>query len=234
MAQRFRFATAAGVAHLAFTDRADGDFHVDGDARRREEIARRLVDLPWSWVRQVHGTEVVVIEHPGQGGGDGDALVTTTAGAVLSVRGADCPVVGFISDEGVIGVAHAGWRGLVAGVLERTVESMRALGAERLHAHLGPCISAARYEFGAADLDRVAARLGDGVRGRTEAGAAALDLVAGVGAALARVGVELDRSGHRCTASDPALYSYRARAEAGRHCAAVWLEPADGETGPGR
>lgn len=230
MAQRFRFSTAAGVAHLAFTDRGDGDFHVDGDPARRDAVARRLVDLPWSWVRQVHGSEVVVIARPGDGGGDGDALVTTTCGAVLSVRGADCPVVGFVSEQGVIGVAHAGWRGLVAGVLERTVETMRDLGAEHLLAYLGPCISAAHYEFGAEDLERVAARLGDGVRGRTGAGAAALDLVAGVREALARVDVPVDGRGHRCTAADPALYSHRARTEAGRHCAAVWLEPpvADG------
>ena len=64
MAQRFRFDTARGVAEVAFTDRSDGDFHVDGDPAVREATARALVDLPWSWVRQVHGCEVVVVERP--------------------------------------------------------------------------------------------------------------------------------------------------------------------------
>lgn len=225
MARRFRFDTGRGVAEVAFTDRNDGDFHVDGDPEVRAATAHRLVDLPWSWVRQVHGADVVVVERPGQGGVDGDALVTDIAGAVLSVRGADCPVVAFVSDEGVIGVAHAGWRGLVAGVLEATVATMRSLGAGRIDALLGPCITAAHYEFGADELDRIAARLGDGVRARTHAGTPALDLVAGVEAALAGVAVTVDRRGHRCTAADPALYSHRARAEAGRHTAAVWLHP---------
>ncbi len=226
MAQRFRFDTARGVAEVAFTDRSDGDFHVDGDPAIREATARALVDLPWSWVRQVHGRDVVVVARPGEGGGDGDALVTTAAGAVLSVRGADCPVVAFVSDEGVIGVAHAGWRGLAAGVLEHTAQTMRQLGAERLVAYLGPCITAAHYEFGPADLDLVAGQLGDVVRGRTAAGTPALDLVAGVRTALDRAGVALDERGHRCTAADPALFSHRARAEAGRHTAAVWLHAA--------
>lgn len=224
MSSRRQFITATGTAHLVFTDRHDGDFHVDGDPARREAVARAVVDLPWSWVRQVHGTEVVVVREPGGGSGlDGDGLVTSVPGAVLSVRGADCPVVGFISPQGVVGVAHAGWRGLVAGVLERTVEVMRAEGADELHAFLGPCIGAAQYEFGSLELDAIAERLGPSVRARTAWNTPALDLVAGVTSALRGCGINVDRRDHRCTASDEALYSHRARAEAGRHAAAVWL-----------
>jgi copper oxidase (laccase) domain-containing protein len=143
--------------------------------------------------------------------------------AVISVRGADCPVVALVAPEGVIGVAHAGWRGLLGGVLEATVATMRRRGASEVHAYLGPCITAAHYEFGADDLARAVARLGEGVVGRTATGRPALDLVAGVATALGSVGVELDTDHHRCTAADPALFSHRARGERGRHAAAVWL-----------
>lgn len=220
------FATRRGPAHLLFTDRRHGDFRADTDPGRRAAVASSLVDLPWSWVRQVHGTEVVVVRAPGDGDGrDGDGIVTSVAGAVISVRGADCPVVGFVSPEGVIAVAHAGWRGLLAGVLEATVAAMRTEGAGDVAAHLGPCISAGRYAFGAADLDAVADRLGPSVRGRTDDGGPALDLVAAVHAALATVGVAVDDSAHRCTATDPLLHSHRARGDLGRHCAAMWLGP---------
>lgn len=226
MSAHREIATAAGRVHVVFTDRADGDFHLDGDPARRDAVARAVVDLPWSWVRQVHGTDVVVVERPGDGAGrDGDGLVTAAAGAVLSVRGADCPVVALVSPEGVIGVAHAGWRGLVAGVLERTVEVMRDRGATGVTGYLGPCITAGRYEFGEADLDLAAGRLGTSVRGRTEWGTPALDLVAGVTAALHRCGVPVDLSAHRCTAADPGYFSHRARREQGRHAAVVWLAP---------
>src|SRR5205085_527297 len=80
--------------------------------------------------------------------------------------------------------AHAGWVGLLAGVRGRTVEHMRALGATDVRAVLGPCIRVECYEFGPDDLDRVAARLGDGVRSTTASGTPALDLAAGVRASL--------------------------------------------------
>jgi YfiH family protein len=220
-----QFATAGGVARVAFTDRRDGDFRA-GDPPRREAVARAVVDLPWSWVRQVHGNNVVVVDDPGGGQGlDGDGLVTRVAGVVLSVRGADCPVLALVSPDGVVGVAHAGWRGLLAGVLENTVAAMRGLGAQDVHAFLGPCITSAAYEFGEIDLARAAARLGPEVRARTTAGAPALDLVAGVRLVLAKVGVDVDLADHRCTAADATLYSHRARRDAGRHVAAAWLEP---------
>ena len=98
--------------------------------------------------------------------------MSATPGCALAVLTADCAPVALASPEGVFGVAHAGWRGLVAGVLERTVDAMRALGATEIGAVLGPCIRAECYEFGPADLDRVAARLGDGVRATTAVGRA--------------------------------------------------------------
>ena len=139
--------------------------------------------------------------------------MTAVPGARLAVLTADCAPVALASDKGVVGVAHAGWRGLVAGVLERTVEAMRALGADGVQAALGPCIHAECYEFGAADLDVVAARYGDAVRAVTTEGTPALDLPAAVRAALDGAGVELVSGDVACTACSPDHYSFRARSE---------------------
>ncbi len=96
-------------------------------------------------------------------GVEGDALVTTRPGVVLAVLTADCAPVALASPEGVVAVAHAGWKGAEVGILEATVEVMRAHGATHIDAALGPCIGPCCYEFGPADLDRLAARFGPAV-----------------------------------------------------------------------
>ena len=150
-------------------------------------------------------------------------------GAVLSVNTADCAGVllaGPAPSGVVVGAAHAGWRGLNAGVLEATVEAMRDLGAREVHWRLGPCISPSRYEFGADDLDLVATRHGDVVRATTSDGACALDLRAGVAAAMSEAGaVGPANPAVRCTASDPRYYSWRARRDTGRQTAVIWTTP---------
>jgi len=226
MSDRLVVPTAAGAAHLVFTDRTDGDLGGDlGGHADPAGAARAVIDLPWTWLEQVHGDEVLIVDTPGQGCGTrADALVTAQPGAVLAVRGADCPLVAFVGDDGVVGVAHAGWRGLAAGVLQQTVSAMRTLGAGDLRAWLGPCIGPARYEFGTAELDALAERLGPRVRARTDWGTPALDLVAGVDAVLAACDVPLDTDRYRCTAADPGLFSHRARGDRGRHAVVVWLE----------
>ena len=89
----------------------------------------------------MHGARVVVVEGPGGAAGEAaDAAVATSAGAALAVLTADCAPVALASPEGVLGVAHAGWRGLRAGVVEATVTTMRRLGATRIEAVLGPCV----------------------------------------------------------------------------------------------
>ena len=150
---------AAGTeVHTAFTDRLDGDLCVDLPADVVEPIRSRVAPTPWTWLRQEHGAAVVVVEHPGQhAGATADAAVTSTPGATLAVHTADCAGVllhGSGGDVDVIGAAHAGWRGLVEGVLGATVQRMRGLGAERITWRLGPCISPTSYEFGDADLAR--------------------------------------------------------------------------------
>jgi copper oxidase (laccase) domain-containing protein len=101
---------------------------------------------------------------------------------------------------------------------------MRALGAADVRAEIGPCIRAECYEFGADDLDTVAARYGDAVRSTTAAGAPALDLVAGVRAALAAAGVTTALDSRECTACLAAdFYSHRARGDRGRMVTTVVL-----------
>jgi YfiH family protein len=188
--------------------------------------ARRaaLVNLPWTWLRQVHGIRVVTVDRPGQWSGSvGDALVTRCSDAALAVFTADCAPVALSSPEGVVGVAHAGWRGLMAGVVEATIEAMRSLGATTVEAWLGPCIGSECYEFGAADLDLVADALGDSVRAITSEGTPALDLAAGVAAALGRIDVRLVGSAGGCTACSGRWYSHRARADPERQATVVWL-----------
>ena len=176
-------------------------------------------------LHQVHGREVVVVRRPGEhDGATADAAVTVTAACALAVRTADCgPVV--LYGDGVIGVAHAGWRGLVAGVLDAVVAAMRTLGAADVRAELGACIRPECYEFGSDDLDGVASRLGDEVRSTTRTGAPALDLGAAVERSLDRLGVELLDHG-LCTGCEPdRFFSHRARREPQRTAAFAWLEP---------
>jgi YfiH family protein len=217
-----------GDANVVFTDRAAGDLGHAGDyvhAVRPEVEARRraVVDLPWTWLRQVHGDRVVVVDEPGGGAGrSADAAVTDRPGCALAVLTADCAPVALLGSNGVVGVAHAGWRGIIAGVLERAVEVMRAAGAGDVRALLGPCIRPGCYEFGADDLAQVARRLGDGVRGTTSTGAPALDVPAAVRAALGRVGVVEVGDVGICTACSPVHFSHRARRELGRQALVVW------------
>jgi copper oxidase (laccase) domain-containing protein len=135
---------------------------------------------------------------------------------------ADCAPVAMASPEGVIGVAHAGWRGVTAGVIEATVAEMEALGATAIEAAIGPCIHAECYEFGDRDLDDVASRLGDTVRATSATGAPTLDLPAAVRVALARAGVEAVDDAGVCTACSGDHFSWRARQETGRQATVVW------------
>jgi YfiH family protein len=114
-------------------------------------------------VRQVHRAAVVLAREPqpGRPTEAADALVSDRAGMTLGVLSADCaPVLLADPAAGVIGAAHAGWRGALAGVIEATVRAMTGLGArpERIHAAIGPCIAQASYEVGP---DLQAAMLGE-------------------------------------------------------------------------
>ena len=211
------------MASWAFTERVDGDFAVDVAS---DDLRGRVAPGPWSFLRQVHGAEVHVVRHPGEHAGEeGDALVTSVPGAPLAVQTADCGGVVLVSPEGVVGVVHAGWRGLAAGVVPAAVAAMRAEGAVTIEAHLGPMIHPECYEFGADDLDVVAATLGDVVRGETASGRPALDVPAAVEAALAAEGVRVVAPSPGCTACHAdRWFSHRARGETERMASVVWIE----------
>ncbi len=122
--------------------------------RNRALVAQEMGVAPEHLLglKQVHGTKVITVTAPweiGQGP-EADALVTAMPGLALGVITADCTPVLFSDARGeIIGAAHAGWRGALAGVLEATIAAMRTLGAETITAAIGPCIHQASYEVSA-------------------------------------------------------------------------------------
>jgi len=129
-------------------------------AENRGRVAASLGVLPelLLGMKQVHGTDVVMVHAPwapGRGP-SADAMVTNTPGVGLGVITADCaPVLFCDAYAGVIGAAHAGWRGAAAGILEATIGAMRELRATRIVAVVGPCIGADSYEVGPELYDAV-------------------------------------------------------------------------------
>ncbi|HEX4111100.1 MAG TPA: peptidoglycan editing factor PgeF [Stellaceae bacterium] len=128
----------------------------DAVAENRARVARVLGIARDAVVtnNQVHGIAVVTVEDaaPARERPRADALVTRRRGVALGILTADCvPVLFADADAGIIGAAHAGWRGAVGGVLDATVRAMVALGARpaRIHAGIGPAIAQASYEVGA-------------------------------------------------------------------------------------
>lgn len=216
MSQTHHFVRSdATIVEVSTTTREDGDFHIgqtsdDLRARRAEVMAGR-----WAVVHQVHGA--VVVDADPDLAPEADALMTAEVGQPIAVQGADCAPIAFITDTGPIAVAHAGWRGLAAGVVERTIERLRTNGAETRMAVVGPVICVECYEFGEDDLAAVAAVLGDDVRGQTSSATPALDLRAAITTAFAAHDVDDVRFVARCTACQYAGFSHRARKEPQRH-----------------
>lgn len=209
------------VARIRVTDRHDGDFRIDGP-QAPDETRSVIHPGPWVWLRQVHGADVVEVERAGQwAGAAADAAVCRSTDTPIGVQTADCTPIVLVA-PGCAAVIHAGWRGVVAGIIGATLESVR--GAGSVVALIGPCIRPEHYEFGEEDLERVAAVAGPSARSRTAAGRPALDLAAAVTSLLVCGGVEtitdtgLDTSRSR-------FFSHRVRSDEGRQLTAVWLEP---------
>jgi YfiH family protein len=186
---------------------------------------------------QIHSPDVVTVEMPWtqETRPRADAMVTRTAKLALGVFTADCgPLLFADSEAGVIGAAHAGWRGALSGVIEATVAAMEKLGAERGHiaAALGPVIRQANYEVGAEFVDRFIAT--DAANARffapaANAGHALFDLAGYIAARIQHAGiVQFDDLG-LCTYAEPErFFSYRRMThqdepDYGRHINAIAL-----------
>ncbi len=188
---------------------------------------RQALSLPSepSWLDQVHGTDVTVV--PGRVAGSADAIVAFTPGAVCAVLVADCLPVFLASRDGDrAGLAHAGWRGLAAGVIEAAVAALDCDPA-RLVAWLGPSIGPETFEVGPEVRDAFAAKdpasETDFSRGRD--GRFFADLPALARRRLVASGVRSVGGGELCTYSDPTrFYSYRRDGATGRMAALIWLE----------
>lgn len=153
---------------------------------------------------------------------EGDAVVADGGGRLLAVLVADCAPVAMGSVEGVCGAVHAGWRGVVAGVVGEAARAMRTLGAGGVVAGLGPCIGPCCYEFSEAGLDELCTVCGVDVGARTTWGTPSLDLRAAVRAGLGRAGVDLVVDVDACTACTPGYFSHRARRDEARQALFVW------------
>ena len=230
MIERLVPAGRGRLARIRCSERTQGDFRGDAalSSETLEPRRQALMTGPWTWLRQVHGADVRPVSEPGAGAGSvGDGAVTAVPGAVLALYTADCaPVV--VTGGGALGVAHAGWPGILAGVIDEMIEGVRSLAADpgpsRLRAVLGPLIRPASYEFGADDLDTVAAACGPQVRAVTAWGTPALNLAAAVCAALTRAGVSEIYDLGFDTARDR-FFSHRVRGETARQATVARLEP---------
>ncbi len=185
---------------------------------RRAMAALDLTRDDLATCHQVHSASVAVVDAswPPAARPRADAMVSRRRGVALGILTADCaPVLFADAEAGVIGAAHAGWRGAVAGVLEATVAAMVALGAApaRIHAGIGPCIAQPSYEVGPefpapflaadpadADLFRPAPRAGHFL----------FDLAGYAGRRLARLGLgRIERTGGDTAAEAERFFSYR-------------------------
>jgi polyphenol oxidase len=232
---RDQLASDAGRVDLAYTDRHGGVSAPPFDSldlsRSREgrddELRTNLrvvgeafgVD-GFATMIQVHGAEVVDVASTGHVGQPCDGLVTAEPDVALCVRVGDCvPVLLADADRGVIGVAHAGRPGIVAGVVPATVAAMRARGADRIEAWVGPRICGGCYEVPARMRDDVCAIV-PAAYSCTTWGTPSVDIGAAVHSQLADAGCTVHQVAV-CTWETPDLYSYRRDGDASGRFAGI-------------
>lgn len=214
--------------------------HVGDDplavAANRARLAERLPPgCQVQWLEQVHGSRVVAADPAANVIPEADACWTRTPGLACAVLTADCLPVLFCDREGsVVAAAHAGWRGLLAGVLERTVEAMGER-PERLLAWLGPAIGPAAFEVGPEVRERFLAAGANADHGPIShcfapaagrPGHYLADLYALARVRLAALGIHRVAGGGWCTHGDPAhFFSYRRDGTTGRMATLIALAP---------
>jgi YfiH family protein len=209
--------------------------HVQDDPDAVAENRRRIIttfDLPAepAWLTQVHGAAVSRLEPGNEPTLTADAVVTAGAGRVCVIQVADClPVLFAARDGSVVGAAHAGWRGLAAGVLEHTLTAL-GVPPPQLLAWIGPGIGPAHFEVGAEVRDALvgaapangtavaAAAFQRNARGRWQC-----DLVALTRQRLAAAGLANIHGGNWCTFADgERFFSHRRDGRSGRMAALIW------------
>ncbi|MGH8888463.1 MAG: polyphenol oxidase family protein [Acidothermaceae bacterium] len=237
-----RLGSLGNGVHYVYTDRGGGfsappfdclnlSYHVGDDAnavtRNRELVAQRAGFVRAVWLRAQHGNAVGFVERSVPLPADGeppevDALVTTEPGLAVGSLSADCVLI-VLADPatGVVGTAHCGRPGLLAGIVEATVRAMRSRGAGVVRAAIGPSICGSCYEVPRPMADEVTASV-PAAAAISRTGTAALDIGAGVAAQLSACDVQIVRRVGGCTREDPALFSYRRDGVTGRLGALVW------------
>jgi len=235
------FTRAGGVSEGVYTSLNGGWGSKDNPARVKENRARMATALGVAadclvTAYQTHSPEVVTAVRPWglDNRPEADAIVTTITGLAIGVTTADCgPILLAEAQARVVGAAHAGWRGALAGVIEATVEAMEQCGAERARivAVLGPMIRQPSYEVGAevvakfADADRANMRFFK--PSAQKSGHALFDLPRYIAARLAAAGIRQVEDIGRCTyAEADDFFSYRrsthrGEADYGRHVNAI-------------
>jgi YfiH family protein len=206
--------------------------HVSDDAksvRKNRELLRTALPAEPSWLTQVHGTDVVdaaVI----QSAIEADASVTTMPGVVCAIQTADCLPVLFCDSAGkVVGAAHAGWRGLLHGVLENTIERMQTAGAQEIFAWMGPAIGPQSFEVGAEVMHAFCERDAQTAVCFTQQGSSQEKYLADIYQlarhAMHKAGVSKISGGGFCTVTErDKFYSYRRDKITGRMASLIWLK----------
>ena len=204
--------------------------------KNREALKIVLPNEP-IWLNQVHGTQVIDADCRNDWSDvpSADASVTSTPGKVLAIMTADClPVLLASSDGKVVGAAHAGWRGLAAGVIEQTVALMRikqtqthAQTQSDIIAYLGPAIGPHAFEVGSEVRDifmaqnPVSAACFEQLK---ENGKYLADIYGLATLRLNALGVEQIEGGDECTLQNPDYFSYRRDQQTGRMGSFIWIE----------
>ncbi|KIP89329.1 peptidoglycan editing factor PgeF [Pseudomonas fluorescens] len=216
-----------GVSEAPFDSLNLGD-HVDDRPEAVAENRRRLTDhfsIQPAWLQQVHGITVVHAD-PGIVA-TADASWTATPGIACAAMTADCLPALFCDRAGTrVAAAHAGWRGLAAGVLEATLDSLD-VPADEVLVWLGPAIGPKAFEVGPEVREVFINQLPEAAEAfvpSNNAGKFMADIYLLARLRLAERGVTAVYGGGFCTVTDPRFFSYRRASRTGRFASLVWLE----------
>ncbi|MGE8101504.1 peptidoglycan editing factor PgeF [Pseudomonas fluorescens] len=220
--------TRAGGVSLAPFDSLNLGDHVDDNPEAVAENRGRLTDhfsIQPAWLQQVHGVTVAYADPTAVA--TADASWTATPGIACTAMTADCLPALFCDRAGTrVAAAHAGWRGLAAGVLEATVESLAVDPAEVL-VWLGPAIGPKAFEVGPEVRETFVRQLPETDQAFVpshNAGKFMADIYTLARLRLAACGVTAVYGGGFCTVTDPRFFSYRRSPRTGRFASLVWLE----------